>query len=256
MYTYLTYSFSKLQIDNMNIAFLNIKRIRFKYFFTLTHAIPSVTLLICFTITLTWNHTNAVKTHCRNFNYLPSISVVTGDFYPQKYISLTLLTIYIGPRLFLSYWYYFKCFLHRNVTKKKDYRLLNYAAFYLNVLEITFSFLTIAITTHLSNSLHIFSFSQVVLYSTLNIIITTILCQMRNTITLKSKQRCMIVYLLSITFLLYFNHRHLYYCDVLAFTYFSYYEYILLFSNHYYHFLAYYEINMDSILMKKKANTI
>lgn len=228
----------------MNLINLNGNSLNFKYLFIITHLIPIVTLLICFNITVFYNYTNAIRTHCRNFNYLPSISVITGDFYPQRFISLSLLIIYIGPRLFISYWYHLKFLINRNILKRRFHNVMVYMTFYFNILELIFSFLSICITTSISDFLHVFCFFHVVLFSTLYIIISTILCYMTSATTLKNKQRCMVVYLICISFLLYFNHRHLYYCDVLAFTYFSFYEYVLFFSNYYYHFLAYFELNI------------
>ncbi|XP_023705134.1 post-GPI attachment to proteins factor 2-like [Cryptotermes secundus] len=115
--------------------------ISFRQLCIVTVSLPLCALLICFVTAYIFQQDDIHETHCRVYNVIPSISAITGVS-PQRYLWRVCVAFHIGPRIIIASMYrtYYHSLLSSqspgpNHPGSRGYRLLN-VAYWLSLVEI------------------------------------------------------------------------------------------------------------------------
>ncbi|XP_021938242.1 post-GPI attachment to proteins factor 2-like [Zootermopsis nevadensis] len=115
--------------------------ISFRQLCIVTVSLPLCALLICFVTAYIFQQDDIHETHCRVYNVIPSISAITG-ISPQRYLWRVCVAFHIGPRVIIASMYhtYYRSLLSSQTPGpshpgSRGFWLLN-IAFWLSLVEI------------------------------------------------------------------------------------------------------------------------
>ncbi|XP_065215616.1 post-GPI attachment to proteins factor 2-like isoform X2 [Planococcus citri] len=223
-----------------------------------TISLPFFAFIFCVVWSILYNFEETTFTHCKVWNFLPSISAAIGNHMTQYIVWVTAVTLHSGPRfLFISiyYRYYLKMIKHQKQYIAK-------VACTLNVIE-NISLLGL---TYLSSAgsyaIHEKCFITFMASSELYMLLTCILFRYHrktNTMdkfeafSLRMKTRLLIVNAISFSTAGYFFLRHNKYCEPGIYTLFAFFEYIVVLSNMAFHLTALFDFKDQCITVYKKG---
>lgn len=108
-------------------------RISFTKFAVTTVCLPLVAFTMCVVLSITKDFESSTSTHCRVFNFLPSVSAAIGSFYPQNSFWKFAIALHALPRYFTMSMYY----TYYMSRLKREVHLLALFACILNTIEVT-----------------------------------------------------------------------------------------------------------------------
>ena len=221
---------------------------------------PIVAFFTCICISLLKDFEDSNKTHCKVRNLLPSISSAISRFYPQIAIWRLLIGIDSFPRYFIAYIYFKKYYL-----PKKDlfryphaYECLIRIAFFIHLVELTSLLLLSYVSSVEIFSVHKISFISFLTCSLIFMILTvathfwpiherhkfSVFNEQKELKSKKLKIGILFVYISCMLLSLYFYIRHNMYCEPYIYSFFSFFEYLIVFTNITYHSIIIYDLNL------------
>ncbi|CBY11211.1 unnamed protein product [Oikopleura dioica] len=201
-------------------------------------ACPSLAFLACLILSLWTDWQRSVFTECikdgkkhQPYNLLPSISMMISDRQPMELIWRAAIALHSFPRLFLGLFFRQK---HLHLIGNKRFVNLMYIFYFSDI------FALLGLTYVQSNEwflLHAFFFGSFVTASSFFMISALFCVPVVGQAAYRSRKRTFHLHLSSIliTMFLYVHHNST--CNDFVYTFFAFFEYIIVFSNIYFHFL-------------------
>lgn len=231
----------------LNFTMVSHLQLRFPTLAVYTVSLPLVSFIFCVLWSLFFNFERATFTHCQVPNYLPSISAAIGTFSPQKYVWQICVAIHSAPRFLVVGMYY--SHLCDILFKEAMWQWLASVIFLIQTTEVT-SLLGLTFVSS-SENFHVHEMCFI------TFMVTALSNMFLLYLTMKhgTKQRLTVIEELSLkyksmfglmnissTFLaVYFYFRHNWYCEPVVYTFFAFFEYIVVVSNMAYHMTAFYD---------------
>ncbi|XP_005183176.2 post-GPI attachment to proteins factor 2-like [Musca domestica] len=241
------------------------------HFFTSFHRIcvvtallPLATLFTCFVTAYVFQYDDVHETHCRVYNIVPSISAITGVS-PQRYFWRFSIALHLGPRIPIAFIYknYYRSMLAK-LQKERPEKVGNLGALVtlilvLNCIEIA----SLGGVTYVSNRenypVHERIFITFMVCSLCHMLATiklngaihedhTELSQKQRD-SIKWKKILFAMSILSTIGLLIFFAKHRFYCHVLAFSWFAFFEYLIAIANMFFHFTIIWDFSSLNMLI-------
>ncbi|XP_059484321.1 post-GPI attachment to proteins factor 2-like [Neocloeon triangulifer] len=219
--------------------------VSFKQLCVVTVSLPIFGLFVCFVTAYIFQQDQIHETHCKVYNVIPSISAITG-ISPQRYLWRICVALHIGPRIVIALvynTYYLSRLPNIPVEHQAKYKRLLSICYWLNVIEIA-SLLGVTYVSNRENyPLHekmficfmICSLSHMlVVLRTFNILKPQLTENEKQSYDLK--RFLFAASLVSTLGLLIFFVKHRFMCHVMAFSWFSFCEYIIACANMAFHF--------------------
>ncbi|CAM1329673.1 Uncharacterised protein g10081 [Pycnogonum litorale] len=237
---------------------------QFKHVALFCVGLPLVTLAMCFITAILFQGHLINDTRCKVYNFIPSISAVTGIF-PQCYVWRITIALHCTPRFIMASMYKHLYCQHSAIVsyhRKSIYDLLTKLTYWLHLTEI----LSLVGVTYISNKdnypIHEKFFILFMFSSIAHMLASLLLSNMAN-IFMSShkihiyKMKCLffIAVCVGTVGLLYYFYRHRFFCDELAFTWFSLFEYVICVSNMSFHGLIAWDFDEERFLVAKITST-
>ncbi|KAJ8676716.1 hypothetical protein QAD02_012503 [Eretmocerus hayati] len=252
---------SKLRLGSDYIPLVDEEYSRFRVVFSFskiawfTVSLPFFAFLFCVGWSILYNFEKATETHCKVYNFLPSVSAAIGHYRPQKTIweiAIATQALIRGLVLYM-YYQYFKETVYTWAWGMTNFAMLSY--FLENTALVTLSFWS----SNENYVLHKLSFITFLLMSLMHMMISYIIVRScrhvpRDTndrISLRWKFNSMISNVLAILLACYFFYRHNKYCEPLVYSMFALAEYIVVISNMAFHVTAAYDFAGRSCLISR-----
>ncbi|KAG7197481.1 hypothetical protein KM043_013329 [Ampulex compressa] len=189
-----------------------------------------------------YNFEHSTSTHCKVYNFLPSVSASIGHYRPQRDVWKIAIAMQGLVRIFvlLMYYRYYKEHVFKWASTICNVSLFTYAIE--NISLVTLSFWT----SDENYAFHKLSFITFLIMSFIHMFVTYFIMRKCRNITrelseitsLKWKWRYMMLNVMSILFACYFFYRHNKYCEPLVYSLFALSEYGVVLSNMGYHSTA------------------
>jgi len=221
-------------------------RIRFGRFALLFVSLPFFSFIFCVVWSLLFDFERATATHCRVDNLLPSISAAIGNYQPQRLVWQIAIVIHFLPRLMVARMY----LKHYEDKIRKNRRKLGYLAVLLNVAE-NFSLLGLSLFTSATNyEIHRNCFSTFIFTSEVYMLLSYLLNKNARKVpevmglerrSIRFKRNLFITNVVCFAAAGYFFVRHNNYCEPGIYTFFAFFEYIVVLTNMGYHMTAYWD---------------
>ncbi|XP_076289391.1 post-GPI attachment to proteins factor 2-like isoform X1 [Lasioglossum baleicum] len=226
-----------------------------------TVSLPLLTLLVCFLTGYIFQQDDIHETHCRVYNVLPSISAITG-ISPQRYLWRITIALHIGPRLIItsvyySYYYNILKAIEDIPLKMKGSRLLN-LCYWLSMAEVA----TLCGVTYISNrenyAVHEKIFICFMISSLTYMLMAVRLSRLitPNAQSLQYKQALFVTSLVSTIGLVVFFLKHRLLCHDLAFSWFSFCEYVIASANMGFHFTVVIDFPKEQLVVGNGLSTL
>lgn len=240
-----------------------------------TASLPMVTLVICFVSAVVFQFDDVHETHCRVFNFIPSISAITG-ISPNIYFWRISIALHVGPRFIIaicykSYYEHMLSHVKNQVVHSKGTWYMN-LAFWLHIVEIT----SLCGVTYISNrenyTLHEQVFIVFMVCSLCHMLIVIKLCQlMKNEIdvqrlphlilideekSIKYKKILFNISIISTVGLAVFFFKHRVYCHDLAFSAFAFCEYIIAMCNLAFHSTTMLDFPSEYLMIARRTTKL
>lgn len=225
-------------------------KVPFAQFALVTVSLPSISLLFCFLSGILFQFFDVNETVCNVTNFIPSISAVTG-ITPQRYVWRICIALHCTPRFAVAFMYYnlYKGYL-QNIQKQHQglFLALIKVNFWLNIMENS----SLIGVTYISNRenypIHEKIFIIFMVTSLCYMLLNTIIFKWTRDKTTEEDEKSFkwkVVMFSSIMVatagLLFFFVRHRFFCEPLAFSWFSLCEYVIAYTNVGYHVTAAYD---------------
>ncbi|XP_031636511.1 post-GPI attachment to proteins factor 2-like [Contarinia nasturtii] len=240
-----------------------------------TAALPMVTLFICFVSAVVFQFDDVHETHCRVFNFIPSISAITG-ISPNIYFWRISIALHVGPRFIIaicykSYYEHMLCHVKNPIVHSKG-TLYMKLAFWLHIVEIT----SLCGVTYISNrenyTLHEQVFIVFMVCSLCHMLIVIKLCQLlKNEIdvqrlphlilideekSIKFKKILFNISIVCTVGLAVFFFKHRVYCHDLAFSAFAFCEYIIAVCNLAFHCTTMLDFPSEYLMIARRTTKL
>ncbi|XP_041356768.1 post-GPI attachment to proteins factor 2-like [Gigantopelta aegis] len=248
---------------SINGVLLNVSMLKYAI---ITVSLPAVSLFVCFVTAFLWRFDDVNDTQCNVTNFIPSISAVTG-ITPQTYLWRVGVALHSTPRFIVAIMYY-NYYASRidNISKKYQnlYSKVMRLNFWLNIIENSSLVGVTYITNRENYPVHEKIFIVFMVASLCYMLVNTILFRWsRSSNVLKGDElysytwkKIMFVSICSATIgLLYFFYLHRRFCEPGAFSWFSFCEYVIAYTNMGYHLTAYYEFQDHTIMCASAASS-
>lgn len=235
-----------------------VLRIPFGRFAFAVVSLPLGGFIFCVVWSLMFDFEAATGTHCRVPNLLPSISAAIGNYQPQRTVWQLAISAHFLPRLMVARTYlkYFEDKI------RKNRRRLGHLAVLLNVIE-NISLLGLSLFTSAEDyKTHRNCFVTFIATSEVYMLLTYFLNKnARKTLdltwmerkSLRFKRDLFILNVVCFALAGYFFVRHNDYCEPGIYTFFAFFEYIVVFTNMGYHMTAYWDF-CDRYLLFDKSH--
>lgn len=225
---------------------------------------PILAFFACIAISLLKDFEHSNQTHCRVRNILPSISSTISKFYPQIAIWRLLIGIDSFPRYFIAYIYFNKYYLPKKdiVRHPYAYQAIIRVAFFVHIIELTSLLLLSYVSSVEIFSVHklsfIFFLTTSFIYMGLTLLThfwpmheiqshsnrLSIYNEHKEATSKNIKIGVYIVYIVGMLMALYFYIRHNMFCEPYIYSFFSLFEYFIVFTNITYHAVIFYDLSL------------
>ncbi|XP_063702090.1 post-GPI attachment to proteins factor 2-like [Culicoides brevitarsis] len=226
--------------------------ISFGRFSVIIVSLPFFGFIFCVAYSVLFFFKQSTGTHCHVFNLLPSISAAIGNYQPQRFVWQLCIVLHFLPRLLIARMY----LKHYEDIIRMNRRGFAYLAVFLNILE-NFALLGLSLFTSIdSYEIHKNCFVTFIAASEVYMLISYFLNKNGRKIpelnkieekSLKYKQRLFLINVVCFALAGYFFVRHNEYCEPMIYTFFAFFEYIVVFTNMGFHMTAYWDFSMLSL---------
>ncbi|XP_035734245.1 post-GPI attachment to proteins factor 2-like [Vespa mandarinia] len=222
-----------------------------------TVSIPLFAFIFCIIWSVLYNFDHATATHCKVYNFLPSVSATIGHYRPQRDVWKLAIAIQSVTRMLVLIMYY-------RYYKEHVYKWARYIS---NIVLSTYiveniSLITLSFWTSDSNyAFHKLSFITFLLMSSIHMPLSYFVmkncCNVTRdfyeTASIRWKWRAMMSNVLSILLACYFFYRHNKYCEPLVYSMFALSEYGVVLSNMMFHSTAAWDFATSRVLISGNA---
>ncbi|XP_072039481.1 LOW QUALITY PROTEIN: post-GPI attachment to proteins factor 2-like [Amphiura filiformis] len=232
----------------------SILTLRLRRFVFAVVSLPLCAFISCVIISLCKDFEEVNRTHCKVYNFLPSISSSIGNNSPQTYIWRLGVAFHLTPRLILAFSYYgwYRKLDHNRWRYDSAYRRLCKCSLVFHIAEIA----CLAGLTFLSSSenfsIHEKSFIGFAICSWLYMVTTCMLFRMQKTKWLSTTRlKCWIlsVFCMAVLGISYTYWRHNAYCEPYVYSMFALFEYITVLCNMAFHTTAAWDFKDYAVLV-------
>lgn len=217
-----------------------VYRVRFSRLALGTVSLPLGALISCLTLSFFLHFERSTYTHCRVWNFAPSISASIGVLSPQRYIWKMCLALHAAPRILLAMLYRNR--LSGSLGPRHGTGVT--VSFVTNVIENLALLMLSFAPSKESFRLHQLSFITFLVSSILYMMLSF---RLWTKVEKKSdqghdvKKKMLVMNLVSTVLALYLYYRHNRYCEPGVYSLFSIGEYAIVLSNIGFHFASYYD---------------
>ncbi|XP_015606499.1 post-GPI attachment to proteins factor 2-like [Cephus cinctus] len=218
-----------------------------------TVSLPFVAFLFCIGWSILYNFEHATSTHCKVYNFLPSVSAAIGHYRPQKDVWKAAIALQATIRVLVlvMYFQYYKETVHSLAQGLSNIALMLYIIE--NTALVTLSFWS----SDENYAFHKLSFITFLITSLVHMVLTCLIMKhyrniSRNALetdSLKLKWRFLFFNVASILMACYFFYRHNKYCEPLVYSMFALTEYMVVISNMGFHVTAAWDFAGRSLLI-------
>ncbi|XP_077292971.1 post-GPI attachment to proteins factor 2-like [Arctopsyche grandis] len=235
-------------------------RISFTKFAVTTVCLPLLAFTMCVVLSITKDFESSTSTHCRVFNFLPSVSAAIGSYYPQNFFWKFAIALHALPRYFTTSMYY----TYYVSRLKREVHLLAVFACILNAIEVT-SLIGLSFWDSTDNyPVHKTCFITFVGASELYMLLSCILLKKHKRtsptelerFSLKLKWSLLTINVVCFVTAGYFFTRHNTYCEPMIYSLFAASEYVVILTNMGFHMTACYDFMGREIILKYTSITI
>ncbi|KAL2749001.1 post-GPI attachment to proteins factor 2-like isoform X1 [Vespula maculifrons] len=204
-----------------------------------TVSIPLFAFIFCVIWSVLYNFEHATATHCKVYNFLPSVSATIGHYRPQKDIwKLAIATQVITRTLVLIMYYrYYKEHVYKWARYISNIVLAAYIVENLSLVTLSFWSSDSNYVFHKVSFITFLIMSSI--YMPLSYFVMKNCCNVSRdfseTTSIRWKWRAMMSNVLSILLASYFFYRHNKYCEPLVYSMFALSEYVVVLSNMMFH---------------------
>ncbi|XP_034187521.1 post-GPI attachment to proteins factor 2 [Osmia lignaria lignaria] len=225
--------------DEMSKARLVLSFSKLAWF---TVSLPFLAFIFCIVWSVLYNFEHSTSTHCKVYNFLPSVSAAIGHYKPQRDIWKAAIAVQAVIRVLvlLMYYRFYKERIYKWAQSICNIAIFTYAIE--NISLVTLSFWT----SDENYAFHKLSFIMFLITSFIHMLVAYFI--MKNCLnstreyseiaSLKWKRRAMIFNLSCVAFACYFFYRHNKYCEPLVYSMFALSEYGVVLSNMGFHSTA------------------
>ncbi|XP_031845381.1 post-GPI attachment to proteins factor 2 isoform X1 [Nomia melanderi] len=207
-----------------------------------TVSLPFLAFTFCVMWSVIYNFEHSTSTHCKVYNFLPSVSAAIGHYRPQRDVWKIAIAVQAVIRVLVLVMYcrYYKEHIYKWAQSICNIAIVTYTVE--NISLVTLSFWT----SDENYAFHKLSFITFLIMSFIHMVVTYfIMKNCRNvtresseTASMKWKWRAMVLNVLSTICACYFFYRHNRYCEPLVYSMFALSEYGVVLSNMGYHSTA------------------
>ncbi|CAK9821141.1 Post-GPI attachment to proteins factor 2 [Anthophora plagiata] len=225
--------------DEMSKARLVLPFAKLAWF---TVSLPFLAFIFCIVWSIVYNFEHSTSTHCKVYNFLPSVSAAIGHYKPQRSVWKTAIAMQALTRILVLMMYrrYYKEHIFKWAESICNIATAIYAIE--NISLVTLSFWT----SDENYAFHKLSFITFLITSFVHMLIVYYIMRYCHIVTkepsentsLKWKWRSMMSNVLCIMFACYFFYRHNKYCEPLVYSLFALSEYGVVLSNMGFHSTA------------------
>ncbi|XP_056417001.1 post-GPI attachment to proteins factor 2 [Hyla sarda] len=216
-----------------------------------TVCLPLCGFVFCVLWSLIFNFEETTATHCGVPNYLPSISAAIGGVTPQRYIWRLCIGLHSAPRLLGAVVY-----LNLYLTWGASYWRC-YINFLLNGFEILSLLLLTFISSNENHGIHQLSFVFFIFFSLMYMMTTIRIWGLSRKYSVSAEEQRSYVWkkwlfifnLAAILIAFVFYYRHNVYCEPGVYTFFAFFEYLVVFSNMGFHMTAWLDFGSKELLV-------
>lgn len=207
-----------------------------------TVSLPFLAFIFCVIWSVMYNFEHSTSTHCKVYNFLPSVSAAIGHYRPQRDVWKLAIAVQASIRvlILIMYYRYYKEHIYKWAQS-----ICN-AAIVTNAIE-NISLVTLSFWTSDENyAFHKLSFITFLIMSFIHMIVAYFIMkncrnvtrEMSETTSMKWKWRAMVLNVFCILCACYFFYRHNRYCEPLVYSMFALSEYGVVLSNMGFHSTA------------------
>lgn len=221
-------------------------QVPFGRFAIYTVCLPFFSFIFCVVWSVVFFFERSTFTHCEVDNYLPSISAAIGSYQPQRFVWQLAICIHLLPRLAVAKMY---IEYYNEIIRFKFLPLAHFACL-LNVVE-NFALLGLSMWTSTDNyDTHKFCFILFIATSEIYMLVSYLLNKSgrkmstltdQENLALRFKRNLFMVNIVSFAVAGYCFRRHNEYCEPGVYTYFAFFEYIVVLTNMGFHMTAYWD---------------
>lgn len=207
-----------------------------------TVSLPFLAFMFCIVWSVLYNFEHSNSTHCKVYNFLPSVSAAIGHYKPQRDVWKIAIAVQATVRVLVLvlYYRYYKEHIYKWAQNLSNIAVVTYTIE--NISLVTLSFWT----SNENYAFHKLSFITFLITSFIHMLVAYfIMKNCRNitresseTVSLKWKRRSMWLNVISILLACYFFYRHNKYCEPLVYSMFALSEYGVVLSNMGFHSTA------------------
>ena len=217
-----------------------------RHFLNLTYYLPYFAFIVCICLSILKDNKKSTNTHCKVFNFLPSISAIIAHFEPQRFIWRLSFALNSVPRYLIGY-LQLQNLLHRHHIAFRDtYKLIQIINSCIHFFELTCLLLLTYISSNEIKWIHECGFIGFMICSLLHMILTILIdyywprtknsCLSDKEKRLRLKRlKWFICNIISFFIALCFFFRHNYFCEPYIYSLYCLFEYFIVVTNIGYH---------------------
>ncbi|XP_061596376.1 post-GPI attachment to proteins factor 2 [Cololabis saira] len=229
-------------------------RLPFTSFAVATVLLPLTGLIACLFISLLYHFEDATYTHCQVTNYLPSISSAISRV-PERYIWRSCIGLHSAPRYLVSAAYF--NFYRARFGAKLQELLLSVLALVCSLAENTGLLLLTYVSSTETYNVHKNGFVVFIGSSLLHMLVTCWLWHVikrhyinpEEVTSYRWKLRLFLCNISCCAAAAYFFRRHNEYCEQGVYTLFALFEYLVVFSNMFFHMTAFWDFGSTEVMV-------
>lgn len=222
-----------------------------------TVSLPFFGFLFCVVWSVLYNFESATYTHCKVYNFLPSISAAIGHYKPQRDVWRAAIATQAHTRVLvlIMYYRYYRETVYKWAHAVSNLALVTYAVE--NTALVTLSFWS----SNENYALHKLSFITFLVMSLLHMTLSCMITRScrspaKDAVEASSfrwKWRMLSANISSILLACYFFYRHNTYCEINVYSLFALAEYMVVLTNMGFHMTAAWDFAGRSLLVSSKG---
>ncbi|XP_025088695.1 post-GPI attachment to proteins factor 2-like isoform X1 [Pomacea canaliculata] len=228
-----------------------------------TCSLPMFATIFCVVWSVAFDFERSTATHCKVYNFLPSISSAIGGFAPQRYVWRICVSIHCTQRFMVGVAYYnFHTSVYPGATNKK-YKALAALNSLLHLVEI-FSLVCLSMISSTENGgVHEGFFISFIISGLLYMLVTIVLLHWgrfsngkipttQERMSLSYKTRLFLFKIFVFAVAAYLFYRHNAYCEPYVYSWFAALEYVVVFTNIFFHATLYWDLEDFNLALVHK----
>lgn len=218
--------------------------------------LPLFATVFCVVWSIIFDFKGSTATHCRVNNFLPTISAAIGGFTPQRYVWRLCIAMHAPQRVMVAIAYYSFHTSVQMAARSEKYKMLAALVSLLHIVEVMSLVGLSMISSSENGKLHESLFISFMASALIYMVLTIILMRwgrfgkdrqpsVEERMSLRYKTRLFLFNIISFAVAVYFFWRHNTYCEPGVYSLFASLEYMVVFSNIFFHATLYWDVGRD-----------